>query len=88
MKLLRNTLAFLVLSCFIVGTVFSQSMDSSLVKTNKENIRYPNIVKLNSLALAFNNASLIYERGIIPRVSVGFGVGYKYKGTVPSLFGF
>ena len=85
MKFLKNALSLLVFSCFIIGTVFSQRIDSSIVKTNKDNIRFPNIVKLNSLALAFNNVSLIYERGIIPRVSAGIGIGYKYKGIGSSL---
>jgi hypothetical protein len=85
MKFLKNTIAILVFSCLTIGTAFSQTIDSAKVKPSADQIRYPNIIKLNSLALAFNNISLIYERGIIPRVSAGIGVGYKYKGTLPSL---
>ncbi len=81
----KNTIYFLLFSCFIVGTAFSQITDSVNVNSTTNRIIYPNIIKLNTLALAFSNASLIYERGIIPRLSAGIGVGYKYKGGVPSL---
>tara|TARA_B100000809_G_scaffold142735_1_gene140226 strand:- start:782 stop:1546 length:765 start_codon:yes stop_codon:yes gene_type:complete len=74
---------FLLFSCFIVGNAFSQITDST--KVEKEQIRYSNIIKINTISLAFSNLSLIYERGIMPRVSAGIGVGFKLKGAVPSL---
>lgn len=40
---------------------------------------------MNSLALPFKKISLVYERGIIPKVSAGLGVGFKYAGTEPKL---
>jgi len=78
MTILKNIMVIFVLSIFINEFALSQD--------NNSEIRYPNIVKANSLALAFNNISLIYERGIIPKVSAGIGVGYKYAGTEPKLF--
>ena len=74
-----------ILSFFLIEPVISQDLDIDKEKPQKENIRYPNIIKINSLALAFNNLSLVYERGIIPRLSAGIGVGYKYAGGAPKL---
>lgn len=82
---LKKTISLFVFSCFVVGAAFSQISDSVEVKSKTDQISYPNIIKINTLALAFSNVSLIYERGIIPRVSVGIGFGYKYRGGVPSL---
>jgi len=74
-----------LLSFFLIGPVISQDLDNSKEKPQRENIRYPNIIKINTLALVFSNISLLYERGIIPRVSAGIGVGYKYTGVAPKL---
>jgi len=79
----KKNSVFLLFSCFIIGTSFSQITDSTKVKT--EQINYQNIIKINTISLAFSNLSLIYERAIIPRVSAGIGVGFKLKGEVPSL---
>jgi hypothetical protein len=75
-----------ILFCLLIEPVISQDLDINKEELQRENIRYPNIVKINSLALVFNNLSLLYERGIIPRVSAGIGVGYKYAGAAPNLF--
>lgn len=72
----------LMLVCSVPAVAQSIDANNTL---DAEEIRRPNIVKLNSLGLLFKNLSLIYERGIMPRVSVGLGIGYKYQGTVPSI---
>ncbi len=86
MTILKNILIIFFLSIFINELAFSQDIDTEKEKPEKENIKYPNIVKVNSFALAFQNMSLVYERGIIPNLSAGIGVGYKYAGTLPKLF--
>ena len=56
------------------------------VDTNLRRIsKYPNIIKINTVALPFNNISLLYERMIIPKVSAGIGFGYKYAGPLPKI---
>jgi len=54
-------------------------------KLGRKDIKYPNIIKINTLALAFSNVSLVYETGIMPRLSVGLGIGYKNSGPAPQL---
>jgi hypothetical protein len=49
--------------------------EHAMFKYLRENIKYPNIIKINSLALTLKNISLMYERGIIPRLSAGIGIG-------------
>lgn len=85
MTTLKKIIVISILSLFMIETVISQDLDIEKEKPQKEKITYPNIIKINSLALAFNNISLAYERGIIPRVSAGIGVGYKYAGTEPKM---
>ncbi len=85
MTTLKTNLVILILSLFMIETVISQDLDIEKEKPQKEKITYPNIIKINSLALVFSNISLLYERGIIPRVSAGIGVGYKYAGTEPKI---
>ena len=74
-----------ILSFIIFEHAFSQVSKFSKSNTNGTAIKYPNIVKINSLALAFSNVSLIYERGIMPRLSASLGFGYKYKGIMPNI---
>jgi len=85
MSTLKKLIILSLLSFFLIEPVLSQDLDIDKEKAQRENIRYPNIIKINSLALVFNNLSLVYERGIIPRVSAGIGVGYKYAGAAPKL---
>jgi len=82
---LKKILVISILSLFMIETVISQDLDIEKEKPQKEKITYPNIIKINSLALVFSNIALVYERGIIPRVSAGIGVGYKYGGTEPKM---
>lgn len=86
MRTLKKILVISTLSLLIIEPVISQDLDTDKEKPKREKITYPNIVKINSLALLFNNISLVFERGIIPKVSAGIGVGYKYAGTEPKLF--
>jgi hypothetical protein len=46
-----------------------------------------NAVKLNTMALIFNNGSLIYERNLRGRWSVQAGAGYRYGGGIPKALG-
>jgi len=81
----KRILLISILTLLMIETVLPQQLDTEEEKPNTEKITYPNIIKINSLALAFSNISLVYERGIIPRVSVGIGMGYKYAGAEPKL---
>lgn len=85
MSALKKLIILSILSYFLIEPVLAQDLDNDQEKPQKENIRYPNIIKINSLALIFKNVSLLYERGIIPKVSAGIGVGYKYAGAAPKL---
>jgi len=75
-----------IISVFMVVPALTQ--DSIAIKPVQEKVkvRHPNIIKINTLALPFNNLSLYYERSIIPRLSAGIGFGYKYGGLIPKVF--
>jgi hypothetical protein len=45
-----------------------------------------NLIKFNSLALIFNNATLLYERPIMPRLTGTLGFGYKYNSKPPGFY--
>ena len=78
---------FSILSLLLANPVISQDTTGvEKTKPGRKDIKYPNIVKINSLALAFSNISLLYEGGITPRLSAGIGIGYKYAGVEPKLF--
>lgn len=83
MRTSKYLLLISILFFLLVEPLLAQKVDSEEPK--REEITYPNIIKINSLALLLSNASLVYERGIIPRVSAGIGLGYKYAGTEPKL---
>jgi len=86
MLILKKFTILIILFFFLFSVGISQDSESNSGKPTIKDIKYPNIIKLNSLALAFNNISLVYERGILPRLSVSLGVGYKYKGGSPKIF--
>ena len=86
MNTLKKNIILFLLSLIIIVPAFPQASGISNNKPTRKDITYPNIVKINSLALAFNNISLVYESGILPRLSAGIGVGYKYAGDEPKLF--
>lgn len=85
---MRNFINLILLPLFVclsLHSVFSQAKDSLAVNSNTNVVTHPNIIKINTISLAFSNVSLIYERAIVPNVSAGIGVGYKYKGGAPKL---
>ena len=83
---LKNLVLLLTLSFLMIGSAISQDVDLEKYLKKRKGVTYPNIIKINTLAIAFNNISLLYERSIIPRLSAGIGVGYKYAGVAPSMF--
>jgi len=86
MNTIKKIIFLLILSFFIFEGVISQDITGfKKTKLGRKDIKYPNIIKINSLALAFNNISLVYESGIMPRLSAGIGIGYKYAGLEPKL---
>ena len=76
-----------VLSFFILGPIIAQN-DPDLEKylKRREGIKYPNVLKINTLSLPFNNISMAYERGVVPKFSIIIAAGYKYSGNLPDLF--
>ncbi len=75
-----------VLLLLFANITIAQDVVSENEKIEKKVLRRPNIVKINTLAIAFRNISFVYERGILPRLSAGIGVGYKLAGPEPALF--
>ncbi len=73
-----------ILSFLVVAPAFTQDTIGEINK--QEKVKHPNIIKINTLAIPFNNISLTYERSIIPRLSAGIGFGYKYGGLIPKVF--
>ena len=87
MNILKTLILLSILSFLLVEPVISQDTTGvEKTKPGRKDIKYPNIIKINSLALAFSNISLLYEGGIMPRLSAGIGIGYKYAGLEPKLF--
>ncbi|MCD4730197.1 MAG: DUF3575 domain-containing protein [Bacteroidales bacterium] len=84
---MKKLILLSILSFFIIEGVISQdTTGGEKTKPGRKDIKYPNIIKVNTLALAFNNISLLYESGIMPRLSAVIGIGYKYAGLEPKLF--
>lgn len=80
-------ITILLLSLLFVVPLFSQDPDIEKYLRKKEGaFLYPNSIKINTLAIALNNISLTYERGIAPRLSVLVSGGYKYQGREPKAF--
>ncbi len=77
---------FSILSILMFEPVLAQDSNGEINKQEKVRVKHPNIIKINTLALPFNNFALTYERSIIPRLSAGIGVGYKYGGFIPKVF--
>ena len=53
----------------------------------KADTLYKNSIKINAVAIAVNNASLLYERKLNPHWSVLMGAGYRWGGDIPKVFG-
>ena len=83
---MKKLIILSILTSFIIGSSFAQDSDLEKYLRRREGIKYPNILKINSLAIPFNNISLEYERGLVPRFSFLIGAGYKYSGDIPKLF--
>jgi hypothetical protein len=83
---MKNKLFVTMLLLILWNIGSAQDPDLEKYLKRREGVKYPNIIKINSLAIAFSNASLIYERALAPRVAVNIGVGYKYAGGLPRLF--
>jgi len=86
MNAFRKQILLTILSFLIVAPAFTQDTIGEINKKEKVTVRHPNIIKINTLAIPFNNISLSYERSIIPRLSAGIGFGYKYGGLIPKVF--
>lgn len=86
MTILKKLIFYLISFFLLIDPVKSQDLSTKENKAEVKKIKFPNIVKINTLAIPFNNLSLSYERGIIPRLSAGIGFGYKYAGTEPKIF--
>lgn len=72
--------SFIVLSLTIILSAPVQSQPGS-------DTLYKNTVKINSVAIALNNISLLYERELNPHWSVTLGAGYRWGGSLPKAFG-
>lgn len=70
---------------FLSPAIYAQDEDIQKYLRRREGIKYPNILKVNTIALPMNNISLIYERGLIPRLSASLGASYKYTGGMPRI---
>jgi len=83
---MKNIIFPLLLIVLLNNTIFAQQ-DPDLEKylRRRAGVKYPNVIKINTVAIAFNNGSLIYERALAPRVSVNIGAGYKYAGELPKM---
>jgi len=74
-----------ILSQEEIATFLNSKTQKDTISSNSNEIEYFNIVKLNTAAIPFNNISVLYERMLMPKVSVGLGVGYKYAGPLPKV---
>lgn len=70
---------------FFLPSLFAQDADIDKYLRKREGIKFPNNIKINTIALPLNNISLIYERGLIPRLSASLGLSYKYSGGMPKI---
>jgi hypothetical protein len=86
MKILRKHFVLAILLTVVLNPIVSQDHLSETGNQKRISIKYPNVIKINSLAIPFNNIALVYERGIVSRVSAGIGVSYKVTGDAPSIF--
>jgi len=83
--MILNKLKLFAILFFLTICQTSYSQDSSFTNFEKTKISRPNNIKINTISLPFSNISLIYERGIVPRLSAEIGINYKYGGVAPKL---
>lgn len=74
-----------ITALFMHGALSSQDTELEKYMRRRDGIKYPNVLKVNTLALTFNNVSLAYERGLVPRLSLVIAAGYKYSGDLPGV---
>lgn len=74
-----------IIISFLIPSLLAQDEDIVKYLQKREGIKYPNNIKINTIALPMDNISLIYERGIIPRLSASLGASYKYSGGMPKI---
>lgn len=86
MPTMKNIVLISVLLSFFIQPIMAQDADVEKYLRRREGIKYPNVLKINTLALPFNNISMSYERGVVPRFSIIIAAGYKYSGALPDLF--
>jgi len=86
MNAFEKQILFSILSILMVMPALAQDSIGEINKQEKVRVKHPNIIKINTLAIPFNNFALTYERSIIPRLTVGIGIGYKYGGLIPKVF--
>lgn len=86
----RQMLFLLVLNFLVMGAL---AQTSSLADTKTEKLKlfqtkyeYNNIVKINVMAMAFNNISMFYERAVYPNITASLGVGFKTSGKSQKMF--
>lgn len=48
---------------------------------------HKNTIKINTVAIAMNNVSLLYERQLNTHWSLSAGAGYRWGGDIPKVFG-
>ena len=84
---MKKLFIIFILASIVLGPLYSQD-DPELAKylKRREGVKYSNILKVNTLAIPFNNISISYERGVVPRFSILIAAGYKYSGNLPDLF--
>lgn len=70
---------------FFLPSLFAQDADIERYLRKREGIKYPNVIKINTVALPMDNISLVYEGGILKRFSGSLGLSYKYSGGMPRI---
>lgn len=86
MCLMKKIVLLMAIICISSYTFYGQTIQPYKKGNNQDGYVFPNVIKVNTLAVPFNNLSLSYERAILPSRSFLFGVGYKYAGRAPSVF--
>ncbi len=80
---LLSVSAILVLTFTVYG---QPSLKGVSGKNSMQRFDRPNVLKINTVSLAFSNISLFYERQLYNRWSASLGIGYKYRGAIMKLF--
>lgn len=75
----------LIIFSFSIFSLSVSAQDKELEKylKKREGGIHPNVLKINTLAVPFNNISISYERRLVQRFSMELSAGYKYDGLLP-----